>query len=131
MNNFNYKINEDKMKLVKLILEIMMVILFLSTGFYSNSSFAQSKQSDSKKYIQLQVNGLACPFCAYGLEKKLKALDGAGNFDIDFKTGIATLDIPNSNNVTKEELKQIVSDAGFELKNVEISGKPFNTVEED
>lgn len=25
---------------------------------------------------QLQVDGLACPFCAYGIEKKLSRLEG-------------------------------------------------------
>ncbi|MCZ6677304.1 MAG: hypothetical protein O7E52_08645 [Candidatus Poribacteria bacterium] len=34
------------------------------------TSHAQLRQ------IQLRVDGLACPFCAYGLEKNVKALKG-------------------------------------------------------
>lgn len=105
--------------------KIMLLIMILLFGSFSSSSLAQNKQTDSKKFIKLQVNGLACPFCAYGLEKKLKSLKGAENFDVDFKTGSATLDVPVSNDVTKEELKQIVLDAGFELKSAEFSNKPF------
>lgn len=104
----------------------LLFILFMLLGIILNNSFAQNKQTETKKYIKLQVDGLACPFCAYGLEKKLKKLDGAENFNIDFKSGIATLDVPSSTKVTQEELKQIVSDAGFELKSVEFSDKPFN-----
>ncbi len=111
------------MKTLKLISKI--VLLFLLFAALSNPSIAQSKETDSKKYIKLQVDGLACPFCAYGLEKKLKALEGAENFNLDFKKGLATLEIPSTTKVTKEELKQIVSDAGFELKSVEFSDKPF------
>ncbi|MGN2393298.1 heavy-metal-associated domain-containing protein, partial [Pelomicrobium sp. G1] len=31
----------------------------------------------------LQVDGLACPFCAYGIEKKLRALDGVDKVKVD------------------------------------------------
>lgn len=27
---------------------------------------------------QIEVAGLACPFCAYGIEKKLRAIEGVG-----------------------------------------------------
>ena len=31
----------------------------------------------------LTVDGLACPFCAYGLEKHISALDGIESIEID------------------------------------------------
>ena len=104
---------------------ILSAILFLSLLIFSNNSLSQTNQDGQKKYVKLQVDGLACPLCAYGLEKKLKALDGAENFNIDFKEGYATFDLPESTKITKEELKQIVSDAGFSLKSVVFSDKPF------
>ena len=42
-----------------------LVILLLPMGVYA----------DSLVY-SLQVNGLACPFCAYGVEKKLSSIEG-------------------------------------------------------
>lgn len=103
----------------------ILLIIFLLTVVYPNYSFSQDKQVDQKKYIKLQVDGLACPFCAYGLEKKLTSLEGAENFYIDINGGYAVLDIPASTKVSKDELKKIVSDAGFSLKDMEISDKPF------
>ena len=40
---------------------------------------------------QLRVDGLACPFCAYGIEKELTRTDGVEGIDIDIKAGIVTV----------------------------------------
>ena len=37
--------------------------------------------------LSLQVDGLACPFCAYGLEKKLKKVEGVEKLKIDVESG--------------------------------------------
>lgn len=106
-------------------LKKILLIIFLITSFYPNNSFAQSKYETQRRYIKLQVDGLACPFCAYGLEKKLKAINGAEGFFIDIKNGSAFLDVPESTKISKVEFKKIVSDAGFSLKDIEIADKPF------
>ena len=37
---------------------------------------------------QLRVDGLACPFCAYGIEKKLGALEGVQSVETNIKDGV-------------------------------------------
>ncbi len=37
---------------------------------------------------ELQVDGLACPFCAYGIEKQLSSVDGVQSVDVDIKAGV-------------------------------------------
>ncbi|MDX1629678.1 MAG: heavy-metal-associated domain-containing protein, partial [Fulvivirga sp.] len=37
--------------------------------------------------VKVEVDGLSCPFCAYGLEKKLKNLDGVTNIKVDIENG--------------------------------------------
>ncbi len=32
---------------------------------------------------KLRVDGLACPFCAYGIEKQLSKLEGVERIDVD------------------------------------------------
>ena len=112
------------MRTMKNVVALAPSILLLLLTVSPHPSFSQSKQQASRKYITLEVQGLACPFCAYGLEKKLKSLEGAENFQVDFEKGVTTLDIPASTKITEDQLKQIVTDAGFELKKVEISDKP-------
>ncbi len=31
---------------------------------------------------ELVVNGMACPFCAFGIEKKLRAIEGLSSFGL-------------------------------------------------
>lgn len=37
--------------------------------------------------LTVKVDGLACPFCAYGVEKKLKKVEGVENLEIDIEKG--------------------------------------------
>ena len=49
---------------------IISIFSFLMLG--SSLAFAQKSMDD----LQVQVDGLGCPFCAYGLEKKFKEFKG-------------------------------------------------------
>lgn len=68
--------------------------------------------------ITLRVDGLSCPFCAYGLEKKLKSLKGVSNLNIKVNDGVVTLDVKSGVKLTEDHLKKAVKDAGFTLRNI-------------
>jgi len=59
------------------------------------------------------VQGMACPFCAYGLEKRLKTLDGVSDVQIDLGKSEATLEFREGSTVSDEEIRQEVRRAGF------------------
>ena len=63
--------------------------------------------------VGIRVDGLSCPFCAYGLEKKLKKIDGVGNVKINIDKGIAELKGKKGESIGVERLKDAVADAGF------------------
>ncbi|MFV2008131.1 MAG: heavy-metal-associated domain-containing protein, partial [Longimicrobiales bacterium] len=46
---------------------------------------------DGPPQIEITILGMSCPFCAYGVEKKLKKLDGVADLEIVLETGLATL----------------------------------------
>ncbi len=64
---------------------------------------------------QLQVDGLACPFCAYGIEKELKRTDGVERIDIDINAGTVTVTMADGATMTEAQAARIVADAGFTL----------------
>ena len=64
---------------------------------------------------QLRVDGLACPFCAYGIEKELKRTEGVAGLAIDINAGIVTVTMAEGATLTEAEASQIVKDAGFTL----------------
>jgi len=81
----------------------IITVLLLSLSF----SFAQQRE------VQVRVDGLSCPFCAYGLEKKLLKLDGVMNLTIDVDNGILTFYEEKGKVVLEEEIRRVVKDAGF------------------
>ena len=68
---------------------------------------------DSNRIILVQVDGLSCPFCSYGLEKKLKKLNGVEKVEINMKQGKAEMRVKPGITISDESIKQAVEDAGF------------------
>ncbi|MFQ5536871.1 MAG: heavy-metal-associated domain-containing protein [Gemmatimonadota bacterium] len=77
----------------------------------------QSSQARAPEIV-LGVDGLACPFCAYGLEKKLRRLPGVDSLEIDIDGGEVLLFVKENARVTDEELQQAVDDAGFTIREI-------------
>ncbi len=65
---------------------------------------------------ELGVDGLACPFCAYGIEKKLSAIKGVENLDIDIKDGVVVVHMADGATLDEAEAKRAVTAAGFSLR---------------
>jgi len=70
--------------------------------------------SDGKSY-RLHTAGLACPFCSYGIEKKLNAVKGVGTVVIDINEGVIVVTMKAGAALSEAVAKQAVSDAGFTL----------------
>ncbi|GAV20677.1 copper chaperone [Mariprofundus micogutta] len=66
----------------------------------------------------IQVDGLSCPFCAYGLEKNLKKVSGVKTVKIDMKTGKATVALKPNTQVDDQTLRQAVKKAGFTARDI-------------
>ena len=62
---------------------------------------------------EIQVDGLGCPFCAYGLEKKFKEFDGIKNVAIEIETGDFTFTLPSEANLSMEAVEAQVVKAGY------------------
>lgn len=92
---------------------ISLTILFATTAMlWSSFSFAGGTQYD------MRVDGLACPFCAYGIEKKFTKTEGVEAVDIDLKKGLVIVKTIEAKFFKEDELKTIINDAGFTLKSM-------------
>ncbi|MCH7823620.1 MAG: heavy-metal-associated domain-containing protein [Acidobacteria bacterium] len=63
--------------------------------------------------VTVQVDGLSCPFCAYGLEKKLKKVENVADLSIQVDQGRAVLTPEVGTSLDLEELEKAVRDGGF------------------
>lgn len=68
---------------------------------------------------QLHVDGLACPFCAYGIEKKLGALEGVQGLETHIKDGTVIVTMKDGMTLDEASAKQAVKEAGFSLRKFE------------
>lgn len=79
---------------------------------------ATSAFADSPIY-KLYVDGLACPFCAYGVEKQVGGLDNVKSVDVLIDEGIVSVTMDSGKTLDKAAAKRAVSDAGFTLRKFE------------
>lgn len=69
---------------------------------------------------RLQVDGLACPFCAYGIEKKLNNTDGVEAIDIRINEGLVLVTVSEDAGFNKARAKRIMEEAGRRLEAVRV-----------
>jgi len=65
---------------------------------------------------KLRVDGLACPFCAYGIEKQLSKLEGVARVDVDIEKGGVTVRLNEGATLDEAAAKAAVKRAGFTLR---------------
>jgi len=64
----------------------------------------------------LQVDGLACPFCAYGIEKKLSSIEGMEDIKVNIETGQVIVTMEDGSTLTETLAGEKVEQAGFTLR---------------
>lgn len=71
---------------------------------------------------KLRVYGLACPYCAYGIEKTIQTTGKVGKIQVQIAKGFVVVHMKPGKTFTHKRLKQLVSNAGFTLKGVKTEG---------
>ena len=79
--------------------------------------------------VVVSIDGMACPFCAYGVEKKLGAVDGVKTVRIDTKKGVAILKAGKDRSIALINVPRAVKQAGFTPRELNVTAT--GTVEQD
>ena len=112
----------------------VLFVLLVALPFVVTPARAQDTQTNQPERslsveqadVVMRVDGLACPFCAYGLQKKLEALDATAEVDIRLNEGLVLVSLKPEQTVSDEVLTKAVKDAGFvvrEIKRRQRSGR--------
>ena len=72
------------------------------------------------KTVSLHVDGMFCPFCALGLEKKLKKVEAVSTVDVHLKKGVADVTLKPEAAFDLKDFQKAVKKAGFTLKNIDV-----------
>ncbi|MDR2266259.1 MAG: cation transporter [Christensenellaceae bacterium] len=66
----------------------------------------------------VSIEGMSCEHCKASVIKALDAITGV-KAKVDLKKGIAKVNIKRNSQVSDDEIKQAIVDAGFTIKNIE------------
>ncbi len=64
---------------------------------------------------ELSVNGLSCPFCVFGIEKKLLDVPGVSDVEVFLDEGRIAIKFEVESAATVKDLEEAVRKAGFEV----------------
>ena len=86
-------------------------------------AWASAGQAQGAKDVySIQVDGLACPFCAYGIEKRLRTVDGVLAVEIDIGSGRVTVIMHEGARLDEETARRAVRSAGFTMRDFRREG---------
>jgi mercuric ion binding protein len=63
--------------------------------------------------LTVAVDGMACPFCAFGVEKRLKTVKGVAAVAVNMQAGTASLKAGEGESIYFQGVPEAVKDAGF------------------
>jgi len=91
--------------------------------FLAAPSPAAAGDADGGRY-RLRVNGLSCPFCAYGIEKKVGGLNGVRSVEVRLDEGAVIVGTRAGTALTEERARRAVEAAGFGLQGFQVLEPP-------
>ena len=66
------------------------------------------------------VEGMACPFCAFGIEKRLKKVGGVGSIEVNLGAGSAALKASDEDSIDVSAIPEAIRKAGFTPGTIEV-----------
>ncbi len=93
---------------------VFSIVIFLTGTFLPQAAHSRILE------VTVTVEGLACPFCAYGIEKKLKRVEGVKSIDVQMEKGVVIITGKDDRSVNIGQVPGAVKDSGFSLKQMKV-----------
>ena len=91
---------------------VYVTMAILMSAVWASAVAAQ----DAKPAYTLEADGLACPFCAYGIEKQLSAIEGVESVETEIKSGTIVVTMQDGASMDEAAARKAVEAAGFTLR---------------
>jgi len=104
--------------------QIVMMLMFTASLVFGQGVPLLAQQTsppDSAQQIIVRVDGASCPFCAFGLEKRLGHLEGVADVRLEMKAGKVIVTLQKGATVSEQALRQAVEEAGFTPREISFS----------
>jgi len=91
----------------------MIVITLAGMLLMSGSAMAETQE-----VLEIDIDGMTCTFCAYGIEKNLGELDGVEEVDVSLKLKKARVTMKAGESADEKRIREIILDGGFTPKEI-------------
>ena len=88
------------------------LLLFISSPSLSKAEILEG---------ELEVFGMTCPFCGFGIEKKLRAVPGVSEVTITMDEGRIQLAFMPENDAVPDDIEGAVEKSGFKLSTLRLT----------
>lgn len=90
-------------------------IFFLSI-FVLSAAPTSGFSAESATTYSFQADGLACPFCAYGIEKQVQKIQGVASVATDIASGKVLITVRDDATLEEGKVNEAVKKAGFTMR---------------
>jgi len=102
--------NKIKSKLVRVLTFVLISIASISYTWAVESTKVKAEPAST---FEIRADGLACPYCAYGIEKKFMAINGVQYVDVNLEQGKVLVTGDANLTFKEQQLKTLFNDSGF------------------
>ena len=71
--------------------------------------------------VEMQVDGMTCPFCVYGIEKKLEAVGEVQSVSSNLKRGTVFIKLRKNEPINIGKLNEAIHESGFTPRKIKIN----------
>ena len=103
------------------IMKHLFSIILVATLLLCITSDSTAQGKKDVDLFEVTVAGLGCPFCAYGLEKKLKEFKGVKKLKIDMETGDVSFTFPSTKILALSDVEYKVDHAGYTAMSTKVT----------
>lgn len=98
-------------------MKIFFVSLITALFFFSCPAYARVSS------LVVEVNGMACPFCAFGVEKRMQHVPGVESVVVDIQAGTARATAGPDGFIKYQDVPRAVKEAGFTAGDMRITAE--------
>ena len=100
----------------------LVIGLFLALPFAGHAQLLEVNQT---------VFGMDCAPCAYGLEQRIKKMDGVQSASVSLNKGLLVANLEKNNQLTLQDVREAVEESGFQAREATISVRGTVTRQDD
>lgn len=89
------------------------IIVLFSLLFISSTAFSKGADGAPSDSYEMNVNGMTCPFCVYGIEKKLNKLAHVKKARVSLKQKKVQIEMEHGQIFNEDEVRKVITDSGF------------------